>query len=342
MGYPSCRLGSAAGQASIIVVAEADDPTLVELERLPKDASEVLFRGSTIEEFSTPEGKRALAEANVLLNCIGTKDLLSQLFPLAPKLAWVHSRLVGVDAALFPALIEADDVSLTNARGLFASALAEHVVLSCLYFAKDVDRWKRNQKCRKWERYHVAEVSRTTLGIIGYGDIGRAAAVKAKAMGMKIIAQRRRPELSIGDGIVDQVFGAGQVGDVIAQSDYILVAAALTPATVGMVGAEELSRAKPHAVIISIGRGPLIDEGAMTQMLQDGRLRGAALDVFTTEPLPTDSPLWGLENVLLSPHNADLAAHYLSDSVRKFAENVDNFVKGDDMSIHVVNKKAGY
>ncbi|CAM9808118.1 unnamed protein product [Ectocarpus sp. 13 AM-2016] len=162
-------------------------------------------------------------------------------------------------------------------------------------------------------------------------------------MGMKVIAQRRRPELSRGDGVADEVLGAGQVvGEVIAKSDYILVAAALTPETTGMVGAAELARARPHAVIINIGRGPLIDEEAMTQMLRDGRLRGASLDVFCKEPLPAESDLWGLENVLLSPHNADLTAHFLNDSVRLFADNVGNFVKGEEVSIHLVDKRAGY
>ncbi|CAN0010287.1 unnamed protein product, partial [Ectocarpus sp. 12 AP-2014] len=207
------RLGPAAGgQAKVIVVAKEGDPTLVELERLPKDGSaSVLFRGATVEDFSTPEAQQALAEANVLLNCCGKKDLLSRLFLLAPKLAWIHSRSAGVDSALFPDLIESDRVSLTNARGLFSSSLAEHVVLSCLYFAKDVDRWKRNQRDRKWDQFCVSEVLGATLGVIGYGDIGQAAAVKAKAMGMKIIAQRRRPELSRGDGVADEVLGAGQV-----------------------------------------------------------------------------------------------------------------------------------
>ncbi|CAN0236870.1 unnamed protein product [Pylaiella littoralis] len=344
--YSNSRIGPVAeGRAKIVVVATEGDPTLAELEGIPKNddgSSAVLFRGRNFDEFSTPEGKQALQEANVLLNCCGKKDLLSQLLPLAPKLAWIHSRSAGVDHSLFPALIEADNVSLTNARGLFSSSLAEYVVLSCLYFAKDVDRWKKNQREKNWDQFCVSEVSGTTLGVIGYGDIGHAAAVKAKAMGMKVVAQRRRPELSEGDGLADEVFGTGQLGEVIARSDYILVAAALTPESLGMVGAAELSRAKPHAVIISIGRGPIIDEDAMTQMLQDGRLRGAALDVFCKEPLPTESKLWELDNVLLSPHNADLTAHFLNDSVRLFADNVANFVKGEEVSIHLVDKRAGY
>ncbi|CAN0152238.1 unnamed protein product, partial [Hapterophycus canaliculatus] len=130
-----------------------------------------------------------------------------------------------------------------NNRGLFSSSLGEHVILSCLYFAKDVDRWKRNQRERKWDQFCVTEVTGTTLGVIGYGDIGQAAARRAKAMGMRIVAQRRRPELSQGDGIADEVLGADQqVGDVIEKSDYIVVAAALTPETQGMVGAAELAR----------------------------------------------------------------------------------------------------
>ncbi|CAM9912804.1 unnamed protein product [Scytosiphon promiscuus] len=344
MGY-SCKLGPAAGgQAKLIVVAKEGDPTLVELERLPQGSSAVLFRGNTAEEFLTDEGKEALAEANVLLNCSGKKELVSQLFPLAPKLVWVHSRSAGVDSLLFPDLIEADRVSLTNARGLFSSSLAEHVVLSCLYFAKDVDRWKRNQRERKWDQFCVTEVTGTTLGVIGYGDIGQAAARKAKAMGMRIVAQRRRPELSRGDGVADEVLGADQqVGDVIEKSDYVVVAAALTPETQGMVGAAELARVSKLTIIVGFDRSAL-------RLLTDEQrnkfaprvCRGAALDVFCKEPLPSESPLWGLENVLLSPHNADLTAHFLNDSVRLFADNVANFVKGEEVSIHLVDKKAGY
>ncbi|CAM9970731.1 unnamed protein product [Ascophyllum nodosum] len=340
MGY-SCSLGPPAGEAKIIVIAAEGDDTLVELERLPEKAK-FLFRGVNMEEFSTSEGKQALAEANVFLVCTGGKDLLSQLLPQAPKLAWIHSRSAGVDSMLFPELVENDSIPLTNARGLFSSSLAEYCLLSCLYFAKDVDRWKRNQRERKWEKFVVSEVMGATLGVIGYGDIGQACARKAKAVGMKIIGQRRRPELSHGDGVADEVLGAGQVGDVIAKSDYVVVAAALTPESKGMVGEAELAKARPHTVIISLGRGPLIDEEAMTLALQDGRLRGAALDVFCTEPLSKESPLWGVENVLLSPHNADLTATFLNDSVRLFVDNVANFIEGKEGSMHLVEKRAGY
>ncbi|CAM9877817.1 unnamed protein product [Laminaria digitata] len=118
--------------------------------------------------------------------------------------------MAGIDGILSPEFTENDGISLTNASGMYSPSLSEHCLLSCLYFAKDVDRWKRNQKMRKWEQYDVTQISGATLGVIGYGDIGKSSARKAKAMGMKVIAQRRRPELFEGDGIADQMFGPGQ------------------------------------------------------------------------------------------------------------------------------------
>ncbi|CAM9806711.1 unnamed protein product [Choristocarpus tenellus] len=201
-------IGGPVEEARIVVIAEEDDSTLKELDALPPKSS-VIFRGSNSAEFDTADGRRALGEANVLLNCIGTKNLLSELWPMLPQLKWMHSRFAGVDHLLFPELIESN-VALTNARGLFSPSLAEYAMLACLYFAKDVDRWKRQQGERKWEKFVVSEVADKTLGVLGYGDIGQACGRLAKAFGMTVLAQRRRPELSIGDGVADEVFGPDQ------------------------------------------------------------------------------------------------------------------------------------
>ncbi|CAM9416558.1 unnamed protein product [Discosporangium mesarthrocarpum] len=260
---------------------------------------------------------------------------------MLPQLKWLHSRFAGVDHLLFPEMVESG-VALTNARGLFSPALAEYTMLACLYFAKDVDRWKQQQRNRKWEKFVVSEVAGKTLGVLGYGDIGQASARLAKAFGMRVLAQRRRPELSLEDGVADETFGPAQVGEVMSRSDFILVAAALTPETEGMVGEKELAQARPGAVLVSIGRGPVLDEEALADALGNNRLRGAALDVFCTEPLPKDHSFWGMENVLLSPHNADMTSDFLHRSVRLFAENVGAFLKGEALAMHVVDKRAGY
>eukprot|EP00611_Tribonema_gayanum_P023739 TRINITY_DN5064_c0_g1_i1.p1 TRINITY_DN5064_c0_g1~~TRINITY_DN5064_c0_g1_i1.p1 ORF type:complete len:374 (+),score=133.13 TRINITY_DN5064_c0_g1_i1:131-1123(+) len=322
----------------IAIVANKDDETLTELH-LP-DGAEVVIVGATEEEFAGDAAKDALASCTVLLNCIGGRALISSLWPRMPNLKWMHSRFAGVDHVLFPELV-ASRVPLTNARGLFSSALAEYVALACLYFAKDVDRWKAQQRDRVWEKFVVQEIRGQTLGVLGYGDIGQSAARLAKALGMRVLAQRRNAGAP-PDGIADETFGPDGVGDVVARSDYVCVAAALTPETRGMLGAAALARARPHTVIINVGRGPLIDEAALAEALREGRVRGAALDVFETEPLPRESALWGMRNVLLSPHNADMTATFLHDSVRRFAQDAARFARGEPFTLHVVDKEKGY
>ncbi|CAM9393428.1 unnamed protein product, partial [Chrysoparadoxa australica] len=321
------------------VAGEGDD-SLTELERLPPGAK-VLFRGQEPADFDTEQGNEALRKANVLLNCTGDKAILSTLWDKLPALKWLHSRSAGVDRFLFPELCTSD-VPVTNARGVFSSSLAEYTMLGCMYFSKDVDRWKNSQKEHKWDRFVVGELRGQTLGIIGYGSIGESVAKLAKAFGMKVLAQRRRPELCKDDALVDEAFGSDQVAEVISRSDFICVAAALTPETKGMLGRKELEAALPHAILVNIGRGALIDEEALIDALRSKKLRGAALDVFTTEPLPASSPLWDLPNVLISSHNADITATFQHDSVRKFVDAVQPFMEGKAVDLHSVDKHAGY
>jgi len=261
----------------------------------------------------------------------------------------MHSRSAGVDHLLFPALVESP-VVVTNAQGQYSSSLAEYCMLGCLFFAKDVQRLQAQQREAKWEKFVVKELRGATIGIIGYGDIGRACAKLAHAFGMRVLAQRRRPELSADDPLVHKVYGPGEVGDLVAESDYILLAAALTPETRNIVGEAELARAKASSVLINLGRGPLVDEDALANYLKEGKVAGAVLDVFCQEPLPPESPLWGMPQVLLSPHNADMTADFLHTSVRRFAQNAGLFLeacrKGQDPStaldLHIVDKTAGY
>jgi len=334
-------MASLLDRVNIVVVAKPDDDTLCELSHLPENA-QVTAIGSSIEDFLEPEKKTCLEEADVVLNCIGTAPLISQLWPSMKNLKWMHSRFAGVDHLLFPEF-RSSNVILTNARGLFSSSLAEYCMLGCLYFAKDVRRLKAQQQNSHWEKFVVTELRGSTMGIIGYGDIGRACARLAKAFGMKVIIQRRRPELSSNDELVDEAYGPGHVGDVMTKSDYIVVAAALTPDSLNLVSEAEFQTAKPGSVIMNLGRGPIINEDALIEALRSGdRLAGAVLDVFTVEPLPSNSPLWQMENVLLSPHNADMTSDFLHRSVKAFAKNVPRFMKNEDLELHVVDKVDGY
>jgi len=164
----------------------------------------------------------------------------------------------------------------------------------------------RNQTALVWEPFDIMPISGHRLGIIGYGDIGHAVASIVRPMGMKVLAMKRHVSPSHnGDELVEQIYSPDRRIDMLSRCDYIVVATPLTSQTRGMIGEPEFAALKPSAVLINVGRGPVIDDKALVRALSDGRIRGAALDVFDREPLPMDSPFYRLENVLLSPHCAD-------------------------------------
>jgi phosphoglycerate dehydrogenase-like enzyme len=180
-------------------------------------------------------------------------------------------------------------------------------MMACSYFAKDLPLLMKNQRDKKWDDYEIQELRGKTMGIVGYGDIGRAVAKMASVYGMRIVALRRHPFLSRQDLLCDVVYGRdkGSLHQLMSESDYIVCSAPSTVETRGMVDAEAFEHVKDGSVFINLGRGPVVDEVALIRSLEAGRLKGAALDVFSQEPLPPDNKLWELENVLISPHNMD-------------------------------------
>jgi phosphoglycerate dehydrogenase-like enzyme len=197
-------------------------------------------------------------------------------------------------------------------------------------------------------RYTVPELRGSTLGIVGYGDIGRATARFAKAFGMKVLALTRRSRLDANDSdpyadqmIVNDEMNVG-LNRIFSESDYVLCALPLTPSTFHLIGTEQFEVAKPDCVFINVGRGPVVDEDALIHALQTRRLKGAALDVFTVEPLPVASPLWDMNNVLLSPHNMDQTLTFLMESTTFFVqEQIPRFVRGEQL-LNQVDPSAGY
>ncbi len=315
----------------LLVIANPDAPHLRVLDQLPPDVTRTV-------SLDPDELRRAAPEAEVVLNCMGRKNELEPIFGSLTKLRWMHSLSAGVEKLLFPALVESP-VPLTNARGVYKESLGEWVVAAALFFAKDLRRLVNQQNAGKWEQFDVEMLNRQTLGVVGYGEIGKAAASRAKALGMKVLATKRRA--SEPDGIADQIFPLDQRGDMIAQSDVIVAAAPNTPETVGLIGEAEFARMKPTAVVVNVGRGPVIDEAAMVRALTERRIRGAALDVFDVEPLPADHPIWKLDNVLLSPHSADHTDTWLEEATEFFVTNFRRYQAGEPL-LNIVDKKAGY
>jgi phosphoglycerate dehydrogenase-like enzyme len=242
------------------------------LAALPDETA--IAAGDNMEAF-----ERLCDDADVVLMWSGGRDLLRQVLRRARRVRWVHSRSAGLDSVLYPELVESA-VMLTNGRGVFSQSLGEFAIAAALFFAKDLRRMVRSQEAGVWDQFDIAEISGQTMGIVGYGDIGKAVASRAKAMGMRVVALRRRPEMSDGDAHVDEMFGMDRRLDLLRQSDYVTVSAPLVESTRGLIGEAELASMKPSAVIINVGRGPVIDEAALTRALERRQIRGAALDVY--------------------------------------------------------------
>ena len=260
---------------------------------------------------------------------------------MAPGVRWVHTRAAGIDNLLFRELVESPAV-LTNGSGVFSQSLGEFVLGAILYFAKDFRRMIRSQTEGRWAPFDVVEVSGQTAGIVGYGDIGRAIATRLRAMGMRVVGMTRRgPLLYNMDSLVSRVYGPAERIEMLSQCDYVIVAAPLTPETRGLIGEAEFAAMRPGAVVINVGRGPVIDEAALVRALTENRIRGAALDVFDSEPLPQGHPLYQLENVLLSPHCADHTAGWLEAAMSFFLDNYERYRKREPL-LNVVDKQLGY
>jgi len=320
-------------KVNLLVVENPREPKPPLLDRMPEGVSFV--EGITAADFAG-----SLAEADAIMSWGAKRDVMAELLAGAPKLRWIHSRSAGLDGLLFPELVEST-VPLTNGRGVFSQSLGEFVIGAVLFFAKDMRRMLRSQKEGRWDQFDVLEIRGQTLGIIGYGDIGRAIARRAKALEMNVLAMRRRPELSADDSNVSEMFGFGRKKEMIQRCDYVVSALPLTPETKDFVGAEDFAAMKPDAVFMNVGRGPVVDEPALIEALQKGRIKGAALDVFAVEPLPAGHPFYEMENVLMSAHCADNTSEWLNDAMRFFYQNLERFIKGEPL-LNIVDKKAGY
>jgi phosphoglycerate dehydrogenase-like enzyme len=321
-------------QHTILITSKGTGPRADYIEQLEREARVIV--GNNPEAFA-----EAAPEATVMLNWSAPRELNRSAFLMAPKLAWVHSRNAGLDSFLFSELVESP-VTLTNGSGVFSPPLGEFVLAAMLYFAKDFRRMIRNQVAAKWEPFDVLRLAGQTVGIVGYGDIGREVAWRAKAMGMNIFALKRHlPPPGSDLGPVDKMYSTGELREMIAACDYVVVAAPLTAETHHLISAAEFAAMKPDAVIINVGRGPVIDEAAMVRALAQERIKGAGLDVFEHEPLSSESPLYRMENVLVSPHCADNTPDWLDNAMKFFIAQLNRFEKGEPLQ-NIVDKKLGY
>jgi phosphoglycerate dehydrogenase-like enzyme len=272
-------------------------------------------------------------------------SLRPEQFVAAKKLRWIHSPAAAVHQLMFPELIQSS-VLLTNSTGIHGPVVAEHAIAVLLAMAKRLPQAMQYQARREWSqdqlwhgRPRPREVADATVVVVGMGGIGREFTARAKALGMKVLAVRENP--AKGNGGADAVYGPNEIDRVLPQADYILLCTPVTPATTGIVNAARLEKMKTDAYLINVARGPLIDEPALIQALQDRRIAGAALDVFNEEPLPPESPFWSLDNVLITPHTAAVTDRLWERHYRLIAENLKRFLGGEPL-LNEVDKKRGY
>ena len=263
-----------------------------------------------------------------------------ELLPQARNLRWVQNQGAGVDRLLTPEVVAAD-IIVTNARSLHARQISEHVLAMMLAFARDFRQVFKAQCEHVWRPpvFNPFCLEGQTLGVVGVGGIGGALAEKAHHLGMRVIGLRRRPEDK--PPYLAELVGADGLHNLLRQSDHVAVCCPLAPETTGLIGAEELRAMKPSAYIYNIGRGKIIQAEPLLRALREGSIAGAGLDVTDPEPLPPDSELWDMPNVIITGHTSGSAPHNDDFFYDLLAENLRRFLDGDPL-LNVVDKQAGY
>jgi phosphoglycerate dehydrogenase-like enzyme len=299
------------------------------------------FPEITIDSPRDPaEAERLLPEADIVLGWAVKPDN----FAIARRLQWIQVTAASVAGLLFPALVESP-VLVTNGRGLWSEAMADHTIGVILMFARKLHLTRDRQLERRWAQAEMAggapfrSLRGATLGLVGFGTIGRAIAERAAALGMEVIAVRRHP--AENPAPAREQWPVERLPELIERAEWLVLSPPLTPETRGLIGARELARMRRDAVLVNLGRGPLVDEPALVEALERGTIAGAALDVFDREPLPADSPLWGFPQVILTPHTSGLGDRVWERAMDLFARNLTAFLEGRSLE-NLVDKQAGY
>ncbi|MBN1658416.1 MAG: D-2-hydroxyacid dehydrogenase [Anaerolineae bacterium] len=286
------------------------------------------------------------------------------ILTIAPNLKWVQLHSAGIDHILGAPIMDSQ-VLITTTSGIHATPIAEYVMASILAHRWRVPHWTACQREAKWpsgrwDLYARPELLGSTIGILGYGSIGREVARLAQAFGMRVLAFRRLPadkanppagepikgyigaHIAHQSGMIpERVYGPAELHEMLPECDYVVIALPLTSHTRHLIGDGELRAMKPGAYLVNIARGAIVDEMALIQALREGWIAGAGLDVFEQEPLPADSPLWGMDHALISPHVAGFTPRYDERAAQLFAENLTRYTAGGPL-LNLVDKARGY
>lgn len=297
------------------------------LDRIRRETGEQVLQ---LADFEGADAKRVLAEAEIMIGF--APGLTRELLEDSLHLRWFHILSAGVERLEFEEL-RRRSVVVTNSSGIHGRQMAEQVLGMMLSFTRGLHKHWQHQQQSVWDqRIPVQELHGQTLTIVGAGRIGSEVARKAKAFDMRVLGVKRRPEPL---EYFDEVLGLPALHDGLSAGDFILVLTPLTPDTFHLIGEAEFACIKPTAVFMNYGRGDVVDESAMIRALQSGQLAGLGLDVFHQEPLPADSPLWQLENVLMTPHTSGLSPTYTARALDLFLLNYRNYKAGEVMPTEV-------
>jgi len=264
-------------------------------------------------------------------------DALGRALARLPRLRWIHTGGAGADGLLIPEVL-ARDLVLTSSTGLNAVPVAETAVALLLALAKRLPAHLGDQRQRRWQRHQKLELDGMTVLIVGLGRIGTEVARRCAAFGMRVIGVRTRRGAEPG---VERIVGPDGLMAALGEADWVVLTVALTDQTRGLIGRAAFEAMKPGAMLINVARGALVDEPALCDALRSGRVGGAALDVFTTEPLPQTSPLYDFPNVMLLPHNAASSPHTRRRALGLFVDNFRRFVSGAPMR-NQIDSRRGY
>ena len=282
-----------------------------------------------------------LKEAEVLYDF--PRGHVRDLVEVAPKLRWVQGSMAGAgEVAKKVGLLETD-VVVTTASGVYSGPLAEFVLMALLQHAKNLDRLRRDKEEKAWRQTHTDTLEGKTLCIIGMGNIGRAIAERVRPFRTRVVGVKRtlREEDPAWEH-ADELYVVDRLHDALGEADYVAVTLPGTPETRHLVDAEAIAAMKPGAYVANVGRGTVVNETALVEALRSGHLSGAALDVFEVEPLPEDSPLWELENVIISPHSTDMVPALINErQTDLFCENLRRYLAGESL-LNVLDKKLLY
>jgi D-2-hydroxyacid dehydrogenase (NADP+) len=277
-----------------------------------------------------------LTKAEILYGFMFPGNVISR----SPKLKWIQAISAGVDRTLTPE-IAASAVTMTNVSGMHVVPISEWVFGLILSFAKNLGQINQNQKHKKWERYSSTVLDGKTLGILGLGNIGRRVARVGKAFGMRVVATRRHVRQTGRARDVDTVYPPEKLVQLLAESDYVVDCLPHTKETERIIGEKELRAMKANSFLVNIGRGATVDEPALIRALQEKWIAGAGLDTFQREPLPVESPLWDMPNVIVTPHTSGSTDDYMSKAADIFCENLRRYLAGKRLR-NIVDKKLGY